>query len=172
MEQCRDRPTRLALEPRQRSKSPAVQRGSGDDGAALVEFALLLPFLALLVFGTVDLGRAFQLKNAAINMAREGAAYGQFNPARVANCATGDDIVGRAQAENPGLAVTVAVKRRAQATGVVTALPQTCTTASAVAGDSIIVTVTTEMTVLTPLVSITTGSVADVSGSSEMVVQG
>ena len=68
--------------------------------------------------------------------------------------------------------MTVAVKRRAEATGVVTALPQTCTTASAVAGDSIIVTVTTKMTVLTPFVSITTGSVVDVSGSSEMVVQG
>ena len=68
--------------------------------------------------------------------------------------------------------MTVTVKRRGAATGVVTVLPQTCTTASAEAGDSIIVTVTTKLAVLTPLVSITTGSVVDVNGSSEMVVQG
>jgi Flp pilus assembly protein TadG len=44
-----------------------------DDGVALVEFALLLPFLTILVFGTIDLGRAYSLKNSVTNMAREGA---------------------------------------------------------------------------------------------------
>ena len=42
-------------------------------GQALVELALLLPVLMLLVVGSIEFGRAFFLKNMAINAAREGA---------------------------------------------------------------------------------------------------
>ncbi len=43
------------------------------DGAAAVEFAIILPFLLLLVFGVIELGRAIQAKNIITNMSREGA---------------------------------------------------------------------------------------------------
>lgn len=41
-------------------------------GQALVELALLLPVLLLLVIGSIEFGRAFFLKNMAINAARAG----------------------------------------------------------------------------------------------------
>lgn len=43
-----------------------------DDGAAAVEFALILPFLLLLVFGLVDFGRAYNAKVTLTHAAREG----------------------------------------------------------------------------------------------------
>lgn len=42
-------------------------------GQALVELALLLPLLLLIVFGITEFGRAFYIKNALTNAAREGA---------------------------------------------------------------------------------------------------
>ena len=50
-----------------------TQRGSRDDGAAAVEFALVLPFLLLLVFGLVDFGRAYNAKVTLTHAARESA---------------------------------------------------------------------------------------------------
>ena len=43
------------------------------DGAAAVEFALLLPLLVLLLFGLIQFGVAFNTKIQATNAAREGA---------------------------------------------------------------------------------------------------
>ncbi|HEX2159310.1 MAG TPA: TadE/TadG family type IV pilus assembly protein [Actinomycetes bacterium] len=45
----------------------------GQDGAAAVEFALLLPLLVLLLFGFIQFGIAFNTKIQATNAAREGA---------------------------------------------------------------------------------------------------
>jgi len=44
-------------------------------GQSAVELALLLPVLAAMVFGIVDLGRAFYFNSALANAAREGARY-------------------------------------------------------------------------------------------------
>lgn len=42
-------------------------------GQALVEFAIILPLLAILVFGITEFGRYLFLKNTATNGARQGA---------------------------------------------------------------------------------------------------
>jgi Flp pilus assembly protein TadG len=52
-------------------KGKREQRGQG-----VVEFALVLPLLALLVAGAVDLGNGYQTYIAMTNAAREGAHYG------------------------------------------------------------------------------------------------
>ncbi|MGZ4683652.1 MAG: TadE/TadG family type IV pilus assembly protein, partial [Acidimicrobiales bacterium] len=67
----------------------AAHRLRNDRGAALMEFALLLPLLAILAFGVADLGRAYSLQNRVTNMAREGAFYAQFHPYDVAGCPNG-----------------------------------------------------------------------------------
>ncbi len=54
--------------------------GKGDRGAALVEFAIMLPVLAIILLGVIDLSRAYHLKNQLKNAAREGAIYGQTHP--------------------------------------------------------------------------------------------
>ena len=45
-------------------------------GQALVEFALVFPILALLIFGLVDFGRVVYTQNAISQAAREGARWG------------------------------------------------------------------------------------------------
>jgi hypothetical protein len=45
----------------------------GQDGAAAVEFALLLPLLVLLLFGFIQFGIAFNTRIQATNAAREAA---------------------------------------------------------------------------------------------------
>lgn len=45
----------------------------GERGAAAVEFALLLPFLLLIIGAIVDFGRFFYAQNITVNAAREGA---------------------------------------------------------------------------------------------------
>jgi hypothetical protein len=49
-------------------------------GQAAAEFALVLPFLALLVMGLVDFGRCMAQYVAAINAAREGVRYCALYP--------------------------------------------------------------------------------------------
>jgi Flp pilus assembly pilin Flp len=50
-----------------------VTGSRGEDGAAAVEFALLLPLLVVLLFGFIQFGTAFNTKIQATNAAREGA---------------------------------------------------------------------------------------------------
>ena len=49
-------------------------------GQATVEFALCLTVFLMIVFGTVDFGRAIFLKSELDNAVREGARYGKLNP--------------------------------------------------------------------------------------------
>jgi Flp pilus assembly protein TadG len=48
-------------------------RPRGERGTALIEFALVLPFLLLLTFMVIDFSRAFMAKNIVTQAAREGA---------------------------------------------------------------------------------------------------
>lgn len=49
----------------------------GDDrGAAIVEFAIIFPVLIILLFGMIDFGRAFFLRNNLVAAAREGSRFG------------------------------------------------------------------------------------------------
>jgi Flp pilus assembly protein TadG len=47
-----------------------------EDGAAAVEFALVLPILIVLVFGIIEFGFALYNKEVITNASREGARYG------------------------------------------------------------------------------------------------
>ena len=111
----------------------------------------MLPFLALVVFGTVDLGRAYQLRNRLTNAAREGAFYGQFHA-----CDT-SGIQAAAADEDPDLPAEVSA---------------TTTACPAPGGSDLTVTASAEMDILTPLVAVFTGGTVTVSGSSTVVVQG
>jgi Flp pilus assembly protein TadG len=57
------------------------RRGDGDDerGAALVEFAIIAPFLILLVFGMIDFGVAFADYQNVRSGTREAARLGVVN---------------------------------------------------------------------------------------------
>jgi len=68
-------------------------------GASLVELALVLPFLALLLLGVIDFGRAYYLSIEVNNAAYTGARYGTENntdTTGMQNAAVGDahDVSG------------------------------------------------------------------------------
>lgn len=46
------------------------------DGSAAVEFGFVLPVLALLILGGLDLGHSYYLEHLITNASREGARYG------------------------------------------------------------------------------------------------
>ncbi len=59
-------------------------------GQSLVELALLLPVLALLLIGALDLGRVFFATVQLTNSVREGASFGQTSPSAVDSTDTPD----------------------------------------------------------------------------------
>ena len=52
-----------------------LRRGRGQEGAAAVEFAIILPVLLFLVLGGMDLGHRFYIEHLITNASREGARY-------------------------------------------------------------------------------------------------
>jgi Flp pilus assembly protein TadG len=52
-----------------------LRRRRGQEGAAAVEFALILPILMLLTLGALDLGHMYYIDHLITNASREGARY-------------------------------------------------------------------------------------------------
>ena len=155
------------------AKRPA-RRCGGDDGALLVELGLVAVVLFLVVFGVIDLGRAYALQNRLANSAREGAASAQFKPRNVdTGCASGSNVVDRASSEDTGLtslsgfAITVAKS----VSGTQTTYTG-CGTANVSAGDTVVVTVKADFSPLTPLMGSIMGNTISMSKSVSVVVQG
>lgn len=74
-----------------------------DEGASLLETALIAPVLLLLVSGTVDLGRAYDAAIEVQEAAHSGALYGTQNPTD----STGMQKAAEGQASNfSGLTAT------------------------------------------------------------------
>jgi Flp pilus assembly protein TadG len=74
-----------------RADTPRVGCRGGyrrERGAALVEFALVAPVLAMLGFGVVDLGRGYALGERARAAAREAAFYAASHPGQLHNVAS------------------------------------------------------------------------------------
>jgi Flp pilus assembly protein TadG len=60
-------------------------RSGERSGQAIVEFALVSVAFFMMVFGTIDFGRAVYMYSELSNAVREGARYGKINPADSAN---------------------------------------------------------------------------------------
>lgn len=143
-------------------------------GIALVEFALLLPLIALVVFASIDLGSFASFHNRMSNSAREGAGFAQFHPTSVSSGCNGTnnivDVV-RAQntdlADHPGFRIEVAKRTL---TGY---LPYTgCETAQVLPGEKVRVTVTAEVSTTGFVTATAFGSTMSLTRSMEVVVQG
>jgi Flp pilus assembly protein TadG len=153
------------------------RRASGDGGALIVELALVCAVLFLVVFGVIDLGRAYSLQNRLTNASREGAAVAQFKPGDVnAGCNGGANVVDRTANEDSGLAstpgFTVTVAKKVGST----LTPYTgCGTPNGTTiapGDTVVVTARANFKVLTPLVGSIVGNTIIVTRSTTVVVQG
>jgi len=137
-----------------------------------VELALIAPVLVLLVFGVIDLARAYQLNIRAENAAREGAAYAQVRP-NDKDCSTVVDIRDRVLAEEAGLAaregfrLDVFGQDDSDAWVEITG----CNGTVAQAGERVRVDVTLTHRILTPIVANVVGQTIDLTGSAEVRVQ-
>jgi Flp pilus assembly protein TadG len=75
-------------------RSRRIAAARDERGQSLIEVALLMPLLLLIVLGIVDVGRAFAVKGAATNAAREAAQYAARDPQALA-----ENICQRAMVE-------------------------------------------------------------------------
>lgn len=133
-------------------RSACGPRVRGDHGAALVEFALLLPFLTILVCGVIDLGRFYSAWNETKNAAREGALYGQTFPNQQRDyggiCAAPNNIEARVKQELGAPAVSSAF----EVTIIRSVLTCNPTSGGVAAPEEITVKVSREMSLITPLI--------------------
>jgi Flp pilus assembly protein TadG len=60
-------------------EAPVSSERRSERGAAVVEFALVLPLLLMLVLGAIDWGWYFYLREVVTNAAREGARVGSVS---------------------------------------------------------------------------------------------
>ena len=67
-----------------------------ESGAALVEFALVLPLLLLLIFGALDLGKAYNYWIDETHLAHEGARFAAVDKNPGAGATLQESIKGRA----------------------------------------------------------------------------
>jgi Flp pilus assembly protein TadG len=146
------------------------QRTRSSRGSSIVEFALCLPFLTILVLGTIDGARLFATWNRAKHAAQQGANYAQFYPTRQiagATCPDPDNITDRVRNEGDDLNVAVYYSS--------TLAAPTCaelSTASPVQpGDTVTVKVTAPFAFVTPFAKSLWGN-PSVSGTAKITVQG
>jgi Flp pilus assembly protein TadG len=72
-------------------------------GQALVEFALVLPLLAVLLFGMLDFGKAYNYWNDATHLSAEGARFAAVNSAPTPGSALSLQAQIRGQADTAEL---------------------------------------------------------------------
>lgn len=127
-------------------------------GQAMVEFALVVPIFFLLVFGLIDLGRAVYVNNAMSQAAREGGRWGSVQ-ARSATPAGRDaiaDWVEERMSAVPDPTVDVSCIETLPALG--------CRI-----NDILIVQVSTELDMITPIIGQIIGQI-ELSSTSRVVV--
>lgn len=140
-----------------------------------MELALIAPVMVLLVFGVLDLGRAYRLQIRLENAAREGAVYAQQHPNRVDCGETWNDITSRALAEDagidamPGPSIQVFIEDLA---GDVVVPVTGCGGSVGTIGRRQRVDVSAQFHVLTPIVERVVGETIRITGSADIEAQG
>ncbi len=76
---------------------------SREHGQSIIEFALVMPFLVLILLGIIDLSRAYQTYVVVTNASREGARWGATHPTDN----TGIQTRATAEAADSGVTVNV-----------------------------------------------------------------
>lgn len=152
---------------------PRARPHRRERGASIVELALIAPVMAILVFGVLDLSRAYRMNIRLENAAREGAAFAQIFPNQV-SCGAAPDIEDRVRAEEPALASTTGFAIEVLGQDATDAfVPMTgCTGTEASPGERVRVEVRAQFDIMTPLVASVVGSSLTLEGHAEVRVQG
>ena len=138
-----------------------MRRLRGGRGQTLVEFALMMPLFALLLFGLLDFGRVVWAQNTVSEAAREASRVGIVSPS--ASSSKYDSIRSAAIQRGPGIGLTA---------GDVTG--QSCADCfypdGAASGGRVVVTVTKQIQLLTPIVAQVVGGSFTVSSTSRSFI--
>jgi len=78
-----------------------------DRGQTLIEFALASVMFFMLVFGTIEFGRAVWQYNMMSDLAQQGARWAAVHGSTSATPATAGQLQTYVQSRSPGFAVTV-----------------------------------------------------------------
>lgn len=118
-------------------------------GQSLVEFALVFPVFVMLVFGLIDLGRLVYVDNAIAQAAREGARWGSVQ-GRSSSATTRDDV----RAYTLGIMTAVPGPTVAVSCELDGAARTACRT-----NDTLVVSVSSPVSMLTPVIGQLVGTV-------------
>jgi Flp pilus assembly protein TadG len=143
------------------------EAGHRQRGAALVEFAICLPVLAMLSLGIVDLGRAYSHSEQARAAAREAAFYAASHPGQlhnVANTACADPANATWRGANAGSGSFTFTFSPDLANPTTDCNPSPLPTGLG-AGQPLRVTAKASMTLFTPLIGAITGNPIKVSAT-------
>jgi Flp pilus assembly protein TadG len=149
-------------------RRPGAREKGRTRGQTLVEFALVFPLFALLLFGVIDVGRLVYVNNAISEGAREGARYGSV-AGYVDNCALGRDACVLSEAQGrmaavPLSTVVVTCERQTGLGNVVIANADQCK-----ANDFLVVRVDTSVGLFTPVIAQILGTIT-VRGDARVIV--
>lgn len=167
---------------RHHARRSAEPSGSPQRGVAFVELALVMPFIALLCFGAIDLGRMAKFQNRMSNSARESGAILQLFPTSVNSGCRGDrNAIDRAARQDSDLTsvtgYTLTVAKRSGSslipyTGCAKAIAGNGTEVAIEPGDHIVVTITADVKLVGPFNFAFSDGVVHLKRSNEVVVQG
>ena len=133
----------------------------GDRGQALVEFALIVPVFAVILFGLLDFGRVIYTQNTVEQAAREASRAGTLE---AVDASWKYDQI-RAAAINSAAGLGLAA---ANVNG------QGCADCfyprGAVSGEIVVVTVSTQVNLVTPLLSQIVGGTFNVTSTSRSFI--
>lgn len=146
-----------------------MKRSSDDEGAVLIEFALVIGLFFMLVFGMVDFGLAINTKTQMTNAGREGARLGTVSLDAVAVETKVREVAGGL---DPAiLIVTVSCEKPDDTPCTGPGFPAG-DLANASAGDSVVVTLDYKYSLITPLPGfIDTDNKIDLQTVTEMRVE-
>ena len=130
-------------------------------GQSLVEFALMVPLFALLLFGLLDFGRVIYTQNTLAQAAREAARVAALEPA--ANSTKYDAIRAAARNAAPGVSL---VNGNIVGSG----CSDCFYPVGAVSGGTVFVTVSSTVTLATPLLAQVLGGSFNVQSTSRAVI--
>ncbi len=132
---------------------------SRSSGQSLVEFALVIPIFLLLLFGLFDVGRLVYVNNAVSEGAREAARYGSVQM-------RSHTAPGRTDIGDHALGIMAAVP---QPSASVSCEQNGGVVASCATNDVLVVTVTSQVSMLTPIIGQIVGTVP-VSATAKVTV--
>jgi len=128
--------------------------GKAEGGQSLVEFAFVLPIFLLVLFAIIDFGMAFHAWITVTNSAREGGRLGSVHPSLAS---AGSPCLGQGS-----LALCIEDRVRDTAGDLGDDLAVTITNADGLPGESVVVDVSYEYSLITPLSDV----LAMISGGS------